>query len=422
MSDTLVQCENIGKKFCRDLKRSLWYGVRDSAAALLGANRENDTLRRGEFWAAKEISFELKRGECVGLIGHNGAGKTTLLKILSGLIRPDTGRAVMRGRVGALIALGAGFNPVLTGRENIYVNGSILGLSKNRISQQLDHIVDFADLEEAIDAPVRTYSSGMQVRLGFSIAAILLQPDILILDEVLAVGDSDFQIKCANQVRKLRADAAVVFVSHNMQMVSAFCQRVKLMSRGTFLDSSEDPAQAIANYHATRPVEEQPQSVSGTGVIELVDFQIVVDGRKQQQSHDDMRIGFGSHVGATLRVRVKQPSNVNQIRVCIVDESLTPVTAYILSGSCDEIYQLSCADPGDTEVRFELGVLNLNSGRYSFLVAVSDAADGTVNLRIENLQPFVVTGVAIVTWAPILKMVAVEESVRQPERIMESES
>ena len=164
--------------------------MQDIAAELLPGQRDLErhaTVRPGEFWALDEVSFELRRGECLGLIGRNGAGKTTLLKMLNGLIKPDKVRIEIRGRVGALIALGAGFNPILTGRENIYVNAAVLGMSKAEVDQRIDEIIEFSEIRELIDYPVQTYSSGMTVRLGFSVAAILIKPDVLFLDEVLAV-------------------------------------------------------------------------------------------------------------------------------------------------------------------------------------------------------------------------------------------
>src|SRR6056297_96295 len=165
-AEVLVRVQNVHKKFCRSLKRSLWYGMKDIAHELNPLSQRGEDyvsdvhwdadarLRQDEFYAVRDVSFELRRGECLGLIGHNGAGKTTLLKMLNGLIKPDHGRIEMRGRVGALIALGAGFNPILTGRENIYVNASVLGLSKSEIDRMLDKIVDFSELESAIDSPV----------------------------------------------------------------------------------------------------------------------------------------------------------------------------------------------------------------------------------------------------------------------------
>src|SRR5688500_484079 len=148
MADTLIRVENVSKKFCRDLRRSLWYGVKDLGDEILGKTRNHDRLRNKEFWAVKDVTFELKRGECLGVIGHNGAGKSTLLKMLNGLIKPDMGRIEMHGRVGALIELGAGFNPILTGRENIYVNGAVLGFTKAEIDQRLNSIIDFAEIGE----------------------------------------------------------------------------------------------------------------------------------------------------------------------------------------------------------------------------------------------------------------------------------
>jgi lipopolysaccharide transport system ATP-binding protein len=253
--DILIRTEGVSKKFCRSLKKSLWYGVQDilsdlnpfrgngtlnprfpsgEAAPLPGDSRPSaaSRLRADEFWAVNDVSFELRRGECIGLIGHNGAGKTTLLKMLNGLLKPDRGRMEMRGRVGALIALGAGFNPILTGRENIYVNGAVLGLKKKEIHSKLDEIIDFADLREFIDAPVQGYSSGMAVRLGFAIASAC-QPDVLLLDEVLAVGDMAFQTKCFNRLGEIRRNGTgFILVAHNMHQITRFCDRVLYMRKG----------------------------------------------------------------------------------------------------------------------------------------------------------------------------------------------
>ena len=232
--DVLIKVNNVSKKFCRDFKKSLWYGLKDTAADILHPTHKSvdSKLRPSEFWANQNVSFEVKRGECLGLIGHNGAGKTTLLKMLNGLIKPDTGRISMRGRIGALIALGAGFNPILTGRENIYVNGSIIGLQKKEIDQKLDEIIEFSEIEDAIDAPVRTYSSGMQVRLGFSIATHM-QPDILLVDEVLAVGDVGFRNKSLRRMKSfIQRGGAAIIVSHQVQIIHSICDRCIMLENG----------------------------------------------------------------------------------------------------------------------------------------------------------------------------------------------
>lgn len=261
MSETLVKVENISKKFCRDLKRSLWYGMKDLSSELLCRSQNGDReLRRDEFWAVKDVSFELKRGDCLGLIGSNGAGKSTLLKLLNGLIKPDGGRISIKGRIGALIELGAGFNPILTGRENIYINGSVLGLSGREIQRQFNRIVDFAELGEFIDMPVQNYSSGMKVRLGFSVAAHL-DPDVLIIDEVLAVGDAGFRTKCSDRIGKISKDSAIILVSHSMLEVARVASKVLLMKNGGAIFSGSDVAYGIRKYF--HQFENNSEKVSG---------------------------------------------------------------------------------------------------------------------------------------------------------------
>src|SRR5690606_35750837 len=247
-NEVLVKVENLSKKFCKDLKTSLWYGVKDIASGLKGNHNERQ-LRPKEFWAVKDISFELRRGECLGLIGHNGAGKSTLLKILNGLINPDAGKVTIKGRVGALIELGAGFNPILSGRENIYNNGAILGFTRKEINEKIEEIIDFAEIREFIDMPVQNYSSGMKVRLGVAVAA-QMEPDVLIIDEVLAVGDLGFVLKCFKQIDTIMPNTAIVFVSHNMPMVSRICNKIILMEKGKATFQGEDVGKAIDKYYA----------------------------------------------------------------------------------------------------------------------------------------------------------------------------
>jgi lipopolysaccharide transport system ATP-binding protein len=228
--DILVSANGVSKKFCKDFKLSMRYAINDIFSEVLGKN-EKIELRKSEFWAVKDISFELRRGECLGLIGHNGAGKSTLLKMLNGLIKPDMGTITMRGRVSALIELGAGFDPVLTGRENIYVNGSVLGFSKKEIDEKFNAIVEFSEIGEYINTPVQNYSSGMKARLGFAVASNM-DPDILIIDEVLAVGDAGFRIKCLNAISKLLKKCAVILVSHSMPMIGRISSHILLMEKG----------------------------------------------------------------------------------------------------------------------------------------------------------------------------------------------
>ncbi|MFH1878690.1 MAG: ABC transporter ATP-binding protein [Candidatus Omnitrophota bacterium] len=215
MTDISIKVENAGKKFSKSLKRMMFYGMLDIAKNIAGMQSGTGHLREGEFWAVEGVSFDLKQGETLGVIGPNGSGKTTLLKMLNGIFMPDEGRIRVNGRVGALIQVGAGFHPMLTGRENIYVNGAVLGMSKKEIDRKFDSIVDFAEIGDFLDAPVKHYSSGMYVRLGFSVA-IHCDPGILLVDEILAVGDKDFTMKCFKKMHEIReAGVTIVLVSHN---------------------------------------------------------------------------------------------------------------------------------------------------------------------------------------------------------------
>lgn len=247
-AETLIKVEGVSKKFCRNLKKSLWYGIKDLGGELLGHSAQKNQLRPEEFWAVKDVSFELKRGECLGLVGHNGAGKSTLLKMLNGLIKPDYGRITMKGRIGALIELNAGFNPILTGRENVYIYGSILGFTKKEIVKKYKLIVEFAEIEEFMEMPVQSYSSGMKVRLGFAVAA-QMEPDVLLIDEILAVGDTAFRKKSINRILELANKASIIFVSHSIPTVARIADRIISLNRGDLVYSGLDKTEAIKNYY-----------------------------------------------------------------------------------------------------------------------------------------------------------------------------
>jgi len=234
MQDFAIRAEGLSKRYRLGVASAEHDSLRDlivgGVNALIGRNRSKAT--ESEFFALRDASFEIARGENVGIIGANGAGKSTLLKILSRIVEPTSGRALVRGRVGALLEVGTGFHQELTGRENIFLYGAILGMNHREITAKFDAIVDFAEIEQFIDTPVKRYSSGMYVRLAFAVAAHL-RPDILLLDEVLAVGDIAFQRKCMNFARELQQqEATILFVSHNMFSIKAMCSRVILIKGG----------------------------------------------------------------------------------------------------------------------------------------------------------------------------------------------
>jgi lipopolysaccharide transport system ATP-binding protein len=223
-------------------------------------------LKKEEFWALHDVSFEIRRGEAVGIIGHNGAGKSTMLKHLSGIMQPTLGKIEVHGRLSALIEVGAGFHPDLTGRENIYLNGVILGMSRAEIRSKLDEIVDFSGLEEFIDTPVKRYSSGMYARLGFSVAAHI-EPDILVVDEVLSVGDFAFQAKSLEKMRSiLRGGATVIFVSHNLRAVTELCPRTLLLNHGKLVH--DGPTHEVINTYMKAPARRPAASTQLVAQIE----------------------------------------------------------------------------------------------------------------------------------------------------------
>ena len=242
MSDLAIRCEGIAKQY-RIGQREPYRALRDTLTdavtapfrrvrAALGGGNGRPSNGPATIWALKDVCFEVKTGEVVGIIGRNGAGKSTLLKILSRITKPTRGSADIYGRVGSLLEVGTGFHPELTGRENVYLNGAILGMQKAEVARKFDEIVAFAELEEFIDTPVKRYSSGMYMRLAFSVAAHL-EPEIMLVDEVLAVGDAQFQAKCLGKMQDVsRSGRTVVFVSHSMPSIRRLCTRGLLLSKG----------------------------------------------------------------------------------------------------------------------------------------------------------------------------------------------
>src|SRR5258706_1085073 len=255
MSEHSLRLNHVFKRFRRGERHD---SLRDLIPSLVkrAVSRDRErALAAEEFWVLNDISFELKKGETLGIIGHNGAGKSTMLKHLSGIMEPTRGNIEVNGRLSALIEVGAGFHPDLTGRENVFLNGVILGMSRAEVKRKFDEIVEFAGLEEFIDTPVKRYSSGMFARLGFSVAAHL-EPDILVIDEVLSVGDFAFQRKGLEKMRAIaKSGATVIFVSHNLQAVAEFCQRGILLEKGRVIaDGPTD--QVVRRYLDTASIHE----------------------------------------------------------------------------------------------------------------------------------------------------------------------
>lgn len=301
--ETLISVRGVSKKFCKTLRNSLWYGAKDIANELLvSRTSSNDFLRPDEFWALRDVSFELKRGESLAIVGANGAGKSTLLKLLYGMIRPDTGELRIFGGLGAIIELGAGIDPVLTGRENIYTRAALLNSPKKQVEPMMNLIIDFAGLQDFIDTPVQFYSSGMAARLAYA-ATAFVKSDILLIDEILAVGDIDFQRKCVNHIlRYLEEGGSIVLVSHNPNHIHSICRRGILLENGrlTFSGTAIETLDTYFQKQYLRPPtdgndrKEAPLSDERPVAIESARLESIDGGTIENESNVDLTVSYRS--------------------------------------------------------------------------------------------------------------------------------
>lgn len=375
--EVLVKVENLSKKFCKDLKTSLWYGAKDLFSGFQD-QEDQISLRPKEFWAVKDISFELKRGECLGLIGHNGAGKSTLLKILNGLINPDAGSVTMRGRVGALIELGAGFNPILTGRENIYNNGAVLGFSRQEIDNKIEEIIDFSEIREFIDMPVQNYSSGMKVRLGFSIAA-QMEPDVLIIDEVLAVGDLGFRFKCLNAIGELMKNSAVIFVSHSMPMIYRVCNEVMLLNRGKKVLFTPEIGKGIEMYYDM--FSSGQQKIAGSGEASVQSFVFEVQNNKANLG-ETLLVPHGSNLKMAFEITLEKHIKEAAIQIVFWNQEMLPV-GDVLTHDLNA-FVIHQNETGLHLVNLTIPNVNFNAGKHSISLMINSPDMSCSYCRFDN--------------------------------------
>jgi ABC-type polysaccharide/polyol phosphate transport system ATPase subunit len=313
--------------------------------------------RKEDFWALKDVSFDVPRGQALGIIGHNGAGKSTILKLLSRITTPSVGEIMINGRLSALIEVGSGFHPELTGRENIYLNGSILGMMRREITKKLDSIVTFAELRQFIDTPVKRYSSGMYVRLGFSIAAHL-NPDILLLDEVLAVGDAAFQQKCIERITELKQGGkTIVFISHDLRAVQKLCDRVILLNRGQ-VEADGDPSETIALYQNMSQqfgagVGSHVQEPSREAVVTSLTFY-------DEEGNECLSFETGKPMKAVLNYQVHQPLTdvIFEVQFYSQEGRLTTFFSSETTGAQIDL------EPGEGSIAFDCASVGLGPGVY----------------------------------------------------------
>lgn len=383
MADLLVSAHELAKKYARTLRRSLRYGSQDLLSEALGRGRCTNELREDEFWALRDVTFELRRGECLAVLGANGAGKSTLLKLISGVLAADRGHVRCRGRVEKMIELMAGMSPSLSGRENILLRTRMMGLGAIEARRRLDEVVAFAELDEAIDMPVMYFSSGMKARLGFAMT-VVMAPDVLIIDEVLAVGDLGFRMKCYERVDQMRRGAAVVMVSHGMNHVARMATSSLVLHKGR-PDLLGTPQAGIARY----------QELAGS------------QSAAHEHSHHPERIAFELRAGGRLlgdgeAVQYGEELEIEGVHAHAGPLALSVVLHEAAGPTVGDWHSTRAgfqALPG-RRFRLALGRAELCPGRYRWVV-VGVGRDGTQHFLSRPLH-FKVSGLHLGTtrWQP----------------------
>jgi len=359
-----------------------------------------------EFWALKDINLEVQVGDRLGIIGRNGAGKTTLLKVLSRITEPTTGKIKIKGRVASLLEVGTGFHPELTGRENIYLNGAILGMTRSEIKRKFDEIVDFAGVEHFLDTPVKRFSSGMYVRLGFSVAAHL-EPEILVVDEVLAVGDISFQKKCIGKMDSVAKEGrTILFVSHQMQAITNLCNRVILLDRGKIIERGEtkEVVDKYLNEKATGNIISiaSRKDREGNGVVKIIDTWVEND-RMQKTG----QVQTGSRISICAKYQVLDRKNIKGFNVAFALNTIQYIQV-------TDLYNVTTGDKLDLPdsetgiIRCTIRKLPVNVGIYTYNIMVRDQNLDIIDYIIEAGRFDVIEGdyfgTGKITWSDRLIM------------------
>jgi lipopolysaccharide transport system ATP-binding protein len=386
---TVISVENISKAYRLgvigsgtlqgDLER-FWARLRGRPDPLVKIGQEHRVRRVGEqFWALNDVSFEVEQGEVLGIIGRNGAGKSTLLKILSQVTAPTAGQVRVRGRIASLLEVGTGFHPELTGRENIFLNGTILGMTKAEIRRKLDEIIAFSGVEEFVDTPVKRYSSGMYVRLAFAVAAHL-EPEILIVDEVLAVGDAEFQSKCLGKMDEVskKEGRTVLFVSHNMEAVASLTRRCVLMAAGR-VASIGPTAQIVGDYLGHGGVGDLEYRGEASGVdTAIVRVALTTSLPNNIQHH-------GDSMTVTCELVVPKPIDGARLEITACDDRDRKI---MYLWRYDDPATPLFRSAGRYRVICRIPRMHLYAGRYTVLVVLAERYGGSLFRQAERVCPF----------------------------------
>lgn len=350
MSTPIISIRNISKKYILG-ERQPYYSFRDTISGILSKPFTKEKLQKDEFWALKDVSFDVNQGDVVGIIGRNGAGKSTLLKVLSQITPPTEGEIRLRGRVASLLEVGTGFHPELTGRENIYLNGAILGMKRWEINQKFDEIVEFAEISKFLDTPVKHYSSGMYMRLAFAVAAHL-EPEILLVDEVLAVGDAQFQKKCLGKMSEVsKQGRTVLFVSHNMGAINDLCQNAVLLNNGLMKDMG--PTKRIINEYL---------SDAKTGTLNQSNNNLNSEFFKNVNINNNKEIKTGEPFSVNITYKTNKTGILHNCRVSIAFKSMMGNLLFVCSTEMTINNSLDLPNKG--KIICEIDKFPLSNGSY----------------------------------------------------------
>ena len=374
----IIRFDSVGKRYSLKHQLRPGYGslrdvVADTVKAVgrrfLHPTRRNPSVAVEDFWALRDVSFEIKQGERLGIIGRNGAGKSTLLKVLSRITEPTTGRIHIKGRVATLLEVGTGFHPELTGRENIFLNGAILGMSRTEIQRKFDAIVDFAEVENFLDTPVKRYSSGMYVRLAFAVAAHL-EPEILVVDEVLAVGDANFQKKSLGKMESVaREGRTVLFVSHNLGAIQNLCSTCVLLDKGRVIEHGE-PGKVVGRYLSEG-------AVSASAYSQEHDAEKAVNLRRVQLTTKDdepaHEFGFEQGIRVAIEYEVNKPTTSTSVWIGV--RTIEQIQAFCSSDTDVDSNLLGERVPGNYRTVIDLPDKWLNAGTYFLVVGITKYPD-----------------------------------------------
>jgi lipopolysaccharide transport system ATP-binding protein len=380
MHDLSIEIQQLCKKYQKRFRHSLIYGMMDMMTLLYASDIASLDLRKGEFWALHDIKLSLKRGDCLGLIGKNGAGKSTLIRLMGGIIKPSHGSIAMRGRVLTISSVRAGISPVLTGRENIFVNGLMMGYSSKSIKQELENIIEFAEIGEFIDLPTQFYSEGMKARLGFSIA-LHAKPEILLADELFSVGDIGFRLKCIRALEELKPHAIIVIASHATVFISQLCNKVLVLDGGRAAYQGENISEGLKEHYSRMSNPKEIEAGSGEAKIHSIELNRFAEV-------NEVMLRQGERLSVRVRLSCDQTVDGYFIRLIFMNSELKGVAA--CDSKTNGIFFKNTNSDQSIDVR--IPCIDFSPGEYSINIEVLSAEENKLLCYLQTTKKITIEG------------------------------